>query len=99
MKITKQGICEKEIKSRIEQGRIVTRKLNSVLWNKHIKNNTRRIYKSIIESILFIAYAVETWTTPSVLEKKLLSTEMNYWRRACGLILKNRLRNEQIREE
>lgn len=51
VKITSYASNEVEIKARIKQGKLVTRQLNSVLWNTPIRPTINiRIYKTIIET-------------------------------------------------
>ena len=97
IKITNCGTSEAEIKTRVNQGRVVTKQLNSVLWSSQIKNNTKiRIYKTIVESIA--TYGAEVWETTEQMKKKLLAMEMGYWRRCCKVTLRDRVRNDEIRE-
>lgn len=94
--ISSDGASTQEIKSRINQGRVVTSQLNSVLWSNQIKEDTKiRIYKSIVESI--VTYGAEVWETTEQMKKKLLAMEMGYWRRCCKLTLLDKVRNEHIR--
>ena len=60
--ITSDGNSNQEIKSRIEQAKTATRKLNNLLRCTHItKRNNTRMYKAIVESILL--YGAELWET------------------------------------
>ena len=95
--VTESGSSEIEIKKRIGQGRQVTRQLNGILWNTHIRQETKiRIYKTIVESI--VTYGAEVWEMTESLRGKLLSMEMGFWRRCCRLTLMDKIRNNEIRE-
>jgi hypothetical protein len=84
--------------NRIEQARKAKRTLNNLLWNKHISLNTKkRIFYSVVESIL--SYGCEIWTLDYRLKKKLLSTEIDFWRRAPRTSIILKVRNEVIREK
>jgi hypothetical protein len=81
--ILKQNVTSNvEIEKRINNGRKVIVKLNSLLWSSNILGKTKTlIYKSIGESIML--YGSETWTLNGRQQSKLLATEMEYWRRSA----------------
>ena len=59
-KITKDGNHEPEISDRINRGRAVITKLNSILWDRDVTPKTKtHIYHAIVKNT--ITYAAETW--------------------------------------
>jgi hypothetical protein len=78
--VTNSGKCKEEVLNRTEQARKATRTLNGLLWSKHISFNTKkRVFYTEVESIL--CNSCKIWTVDHRLKKKLLSTEMDFWRR------------------
>jgi hypothetical protein len=74
------GKCNKELLNRIQQARKATTALYSLLWSKYISVDTKKLlFYTVIETIS--SYCWETWTLDYKLKKKLLSTEMSFWRR------------------
>jgi len=60
VKITKDGNHEPEISDRINRGRAVITKLNSILWDRDVTPKTKtHIYHAIVKNT--ITYAAETW--------------------------------------
>lgn len=58
--------------------------LNGILWDQNIsKENKRRIYNTILKSIM--TYGSEVWQIKKTTEKMLLTTEIDFWRRAAGI--------------
>jgi len=95
--LSNTGKSNEDIKNKIGQGRRVIRQLNSVLWNNKIRSKTKTtIYRSIFESIS--TYGSETWELTKNNKQKLLSLEMDYWRRSCGVSRMDHVRNDRIRE-
>ena len=91
------GRSSAEIEKRISTGRKIIGMLNSVLWSKNIVHNTKRIiYNSLVQSVML--YGAETWTLDRPHANKLLSTEMDYWRRAARKSRMDKVRNQRIRE-
>jgi len=89
--------CNKEVLNRIEQARTATRTLDSLLCSRYFALNTKeRILFAVIESIL--SYGWEIWTLDYKLKKKLLGTEVEFWRKAAGTSRLLRARNEVIRD-
>jgi len=67
--------------NRIQQARKATRALYSLLCNKYISVNIKKLlFYTVTETIS--SYGWEIWTPDYKLKKKLLSTEMSIWRRA-----------------
>lgn len=90
--ITRDGTIDKTIKERCTQGRKVISLLNNVLWDQGIsKDNKKRIYKTIIKSIV-------TYSSEKRSENMLLTTEMDFWRKSAGKSRRERIRNERIRK-
>jgi hypothetical protein len=86
--------------AQIEQARKATGTLHSLLWSKHISLNTKkRIFYTVEESVLI--YGCEIWTLYYTyrLNKKLLRTETDFWRRAARTSSILKVRNEIIREK
>lgn len=98
VKITSTGGSNEEISARLGRARAVTRQLNSLLWSRRItRNNKRRIYKTIVESIGL--YGAELWEVNGRNKSRIIAMEMNYWRRCCRLTRLDRVRNVDIRNE
>nr|CAI5853376.1 unnamed protein product [Callosobruchus analis] len=94
--LNKQGNSEDEIKERINKGRKVTGALNSLLWDKGIKKQTKnRLYKSLVESVML--YGAEVWDVSKRNKEKLMATEIDFLRRSCGKSRLERVRNSEIR--
>jgi hypothetical protein len=75
------GKCNKEVLNRVQQVRKATRALYGLLWSKYISVNTKKLlFYRVTETIS--SYGWEIWTLYYKLKKKLLSTEMSFWRRA-----------------
>jgi hypothetical protein len=86
------NICNKTV-----QGKKIIRQQHSLLWNDTFPKNTKqRIFKSIAESPTI--YGADVWVMDSKLSKKISAVEMSFWRRCCGLILKDHVRNYIIRK-
>ena len=91
--LSKQGTTEEEIKNRLEQTRTGIRQLHSVIWDKNVRKSTKKmIYQTIVHSIM--TYAAEVWVINKKNETKILATEMEYWRRCCGITRADRITNE-----
>lgn len=95
--LTDDGLDEKDILSKMGQGRGITRQLHSVLWSKAVSNKTKvHMFKSLVESC--ITYGSEVWTVNRRLQHRINAVEMAFWRRSCGVTLFDHIRNEEIRE-
>ena len=78
-KITLNGRQTKEMMERIAKGRSTISMLNGILWDRHIKKETKiNIYKTIVRSVL--TYGTETWILNKKIKSKLASTEMDFLR-------------------
>ena len=97
VRLTSDGKMDQAIKDRNLQGRKAIRMMNGILWDQTIsKVNKKRIYNSIIKSIL--TYGSEVWQLKKRSQDILKATEMDYWRRSAGVSRKDHVRNERIRE-
>nr|CAH7740812.1 unnamed protein product [Callosobruchus chinensis] len=95
--ISSTGRSTEDIRNKIGQGRNAIRQLNSVLWSKNISAKTKSmIYKTIVQSIC--TYGSETWELNKKDRQKLLSLEMDFWRRGARISKLDRIRNDRIRE-
>lgn len=95
--IASESNSKKEITSRIGQARQATQTLNSILWSKYIKNETKiRIYHSIVQSILL--YGSDTWELTKRDKQRINAVEMDFLRRSCRVSRMDRIRNLEIRE-
>lgn len=71
--------------------------LNSILWSKSISRERKHLlYNCILQSV--VLYGCETWQLTKALERRLLSLEMDFWRRAAGISRAERITNQRIRE-
>lgn len=96
--ITQEGKQDKEINARINAGKYTIGALNGILWDQQIRKETKRkIFNTIIRSI--ITYGSEVWTLKSQIEKRLMATEMDFWRRSAGISRREKIRNEVIRKK
>jgi hypothetical protein len=90
------GTTTLETGKRISEGRTVLDMLNSVLWSKTVLHKTKKlVYQALVQSILL--YGAETWTLNTQQTKKLLATEMDFWRRSARKSRKEKIRNGTIR--
>lgn len=96
--ISEDGRDKMDIMRKVGKSKKMIKMLHPILWNKNLTNKTKKnIFKTMIEPVM--TYGSEVWVMDTQTEKKLLSTEMMYWRRSCRLTLRDRVRNERIREE
>ncbi|XP_072401642.1 uncharacterized protein [Diabrotica undecimpunctata] len=98
VKLTKTGRTDEAIKDRITKGKRDIGALNSVLWQKNIRPETKkRIYNAILKSV--IVYGSEVWQLSQKLKGNLLELETDFWRKAAGKSRLEHLRNEDIRNQ
>ena len=89
------GKCSEEVLNRTEQARKATKALSNLLWSKYTSvNKKKQVFYTLIESIL--SYGWEIWTPDYKLQKKLLSTDMDVWRRAARTTKLLKVRNEAV---
>ena len=92
------GKCNEEVLNTNKQARRAMKALNSVLWSKYISVNIKKwVFYVLIESVS--SYGWEMWVPDYKLQKKLLSAEMDVWRRAAWTTRLLKVRNEAIREK
>jgi hypothetical protein len=94
--ISGEGSSKKELSNRIGQAKQEINKLNSILWANNIKKQTRkRIYKTVVESLLL--YGSEVWEITKRDKQRLEAVEMNFMRRSCRVSRLQRITNEEIK--
>jgi hypothetical protein len=97
-RITKDGNHEPEINDRINKGRAAITKLNSILWNRVVTSKTKtRIYRAMVRST--ITNATETGCLKAKTAAKLISTEMDFWRRSDRISRKEKIRNNIVNQK
>jgi hypothetical protein len=97
VKIDKRRRCKTEISSRIAKRRRAVGAINSIIWGHTIAANVKKhIYNAIIKCMLL--YGCEVWQLGKSEEQRIMSTEMDYWRRAAGISRIERIRNDRGRE-
>lgn len=95
-KMEKTGKSEEMISSRINNARKITGTLNSILWQKDITPKTKmHIYDAIMKSTL--TSGCEVWQISRNMERKLLTTEMDFLRRSARVSRTEHVRNEEVR--
>jgi len=88
---------DKEIKSRVRQGRKYIACLNGILWSKDIrKERILNIYNELIKSSLL--YGSETWRLTENNKIPVEATEMDALRRSSRISRKERINNVTIRQ-
>jgi len=98
VRITKDGNHEPQINDRINRGRAAITELNSILWDRDVTLKTKTyIYHAILKST--IKYAAETWCLKAKTVAKLISTEMDFWRRSARVSRKDKIRNTIIKQK
>lgn len=96
--LDKDGIGQREIRTRIRNARKVIGALNPVWWDKSINlKNKKRIGQTMVETVL--TYGCEVWAMREDDKRKLTAVEMDYLRRSARRSRLERIRNEQIRRE
>lgn len=96
--ISGEGTSRSDIQHRMVQGQKSIRLLNSLLWSKNIRLETKMtIYKTIVEPIM--TYGSENWQLTSKDRRSIGATEMDFLRRACRVSRLEHIRNEEIRRK
>ena len=94
--VAHDGDLEVEVKHRINSGWIAWRGLTGVLCDKKISARLKgKVYKTAVRPALL--YGCETWPVKESHEKKANVAEMRMLRWMCGVTMKDKIRNEQIR--
>ena len=88
------GICTREIKSRIALVKAAFSKKKTLFTSKLDLNSRKKLIKCYIWSIAL--YGAETWTLRAADQKYLGSSEMWCWRRMEKIIWADRVRNEEV---
>src|SRR5215510_10743775 len=98
VRITKDGNCEPAINDRINRRRAAITKLNGILWDRDVTPKTKtHIYYTIVKSTM--TYAAETWCLKAKTIAKLISTEMDFWRRPERISRKDKIRNNIFKQK
>ena len=94
--ISQDARCELDIKRRISLAMGVASSLKTVWESREISTKTKvRVYETMVMSVLL--YNSETWTMKGSDESRLRVFEMSVLRRICGVSLRDRWRNEEIK--
>jgi hypothetical protein len=94
--ISDEGSSKKELSNRTGQAKQAISKLNSILWANNIKKQTKkRIYKTVVESILL--HGSEAWEITKRDKQRLEAVEMDFTRRSCRVSRLQRITNEEIK--
>jgi hypothetical protein len=94
--ISDDARCELDIKRRINLAVGVSSSLSTVWESRDISTKTKvRVYEALVLSVLL--YNSETWTLKGSDEARLRVFEMSVLRRICGVSLRDRWRNEEIK--
>ena len=94
--ISSDGSCERDIGRRIGLATGVVSSLSSIWASKELSQQTKiRVYQTLVLSIL--TYNSETWTLKVTDMHRLRVFEMAVLRRICGVGLRDRWRNEDIK--
>ncbi|XP_035226378.1 uncharacterized protein LOC118198735 [Stegodyphus dumicola] len=93
--LQQDGKCKEEISYRIMQAKIVASILQSEMSNSIIEKETK---KKIVQGILvnILTFGCETWTLSKVLEKKIQSLELEFWKICCKDQECNEIKDEEI---
>ena len=95
--ISSDGSCERDIGRRIGLATGVVSSLSSIWASKELSQQTKiRVYQTLVLSIL--TYNSETWTLKETDMHRLRVFEMAVLRRICGVSLRDRWRNEDIKD-
>lgn len=94
--ISQDARCELDIKRRVNLATGIASSLKTVWESRDISLKTKvRVYKALVMSVLL--YNSETWTMKRTDESRLRVFEMAVFRRICGVSLRDRWRNEEIK--
>ncbi len=94
--ISQDARCEQDIRRRISLATEVASSLHTVWKERDISLKTKvRVYESLVLSVLL--YNAETWTLKVADESRLRAFEMSGLRRICGVSLRDKWRNSDIK--
>ena len=95
--ITTDGRSSIEIHNRCSKAYQALGQMTPIFRNKNVDLNTKiTLFKTIIMPTL--CYQCQTWTTTAQDKRKLVTAEMACLRRIIGISLRDRVRNEDIRQ-
>ncbi|XP_045480943.1 uncharacterized protein LOC123685328 [Harmonia axyridis] len=99
VQITANQDRTKEIKDQTNKAARISGALRDIIWNnKHMRKDSKsRIYKTIVRPMM--TYAIETRADTKVMKNALRTTEMKVLRYILGFTLRDKKRNEDIRNE
>ena len=93
-----KGGCEEEVRQRIKSSWMKWKDLSGVLCDKKMPVRIKgKVYKTMIRPVLI--YGAETWALKRREEEMLERTEMRMLRWILGVSLKDRKRNDFIRNK
>ena len=94
--VGKNGGVTEDVKSRVNEGAKVSGAMNRIWKARSLSINVKRMmYERIV--VPTVLYGAETWSL-NVREKKRLNVmEMKCLRNICGVTIRDRIRNEEIR--
>ena len=94
--ISQDARCEQDIRRRISLATGVASSLRTVWKERDTSLKTKvRVYESLVLSVLL--YNAETWTLKVADETRLRAFEMSVLRRICGVSLRDKWRNSDIK--
>jgi len=94
--ISEDARCELDVKRRINLATAVASALKTVWGSKDLSTKTKlNVYEVLVTSVLL--YNSETWTLKRADEDRLRVFEMSVLRRICGITLKDRWKNDDIK--
>lgn len=95
---TEDGRMDREINLRCSKANQVLGQLTPMLQHKKIPISTKR---HLIQSIFIptLCYQCQTWSLATNQKRKLVTMEMRCLRRAAGVTIRDKIRNEVIREK
>jgi hypothetical protein len=92
------GTDDKEIRSRVIQGRRCIACLNRILWSEDVRKERKlNIYNTLIKSSLL--HGSDTWRLTENDKRRVEAAEMDALRRSCRISRKDRIRNVTIRQQ
>ena len=95
--VGKRGGVMEEVGERIKQGRRVTGVLKNIMRKKKLSKEVGvQMYESVVVPTLM--YASETWAVTKEQLRSVKVVETNYLRAACGVTLRDRVRNKDLYE-
>lgn len=87
-----------EISRRVQQSNAFYQSVRKLVWSKEVPRKSKELmYKLYYVPILI--YAAESWTLTSRQESRIQASEMKFLRSMIGKTRKDRMRNEDVRNE